>query len=97
VKRRGITRANASSHSVSRFSSRLSTGEMAPVTGTYRVVHQEHRPDHDAVIIRGENLPACRTCKGDVQVIVQSQASHITHDFDFAGPNLLIVGIAVQS
>jgi len=51
------------------------TGEVAPVTGIYRVVHQEHRPDHDAVIIRSENLPACRTCNGDVQFIVESQAS----------------------
>jgi hypothetical protein len=74
-----------------RFRRAYLPGEMAPVTGVYRVVHQEHRPDHDAVIIRGENLPACRRCKGAVQFIVQSQASHITHDFDFAGPSLHIV------
>jgi len=64
----------------------LRPGEMAPVTGIYRVVHQEHRPDHDAVVIRGENFPACRTCKGAVRFIVQTQASHLMHDFDFAGP-----------
>jgi hypothetical protein len=66
-------------------------GQMAPITGIYRVIHQEHRPDHDAAIIRGEQFPACRTCKAAVRFIVQAQASHILHDFDFAGPSLHIV------
>jgi len=66
-------------------------GQMAPATGVYLVVHNEHRPDHDAVLIRGEEFPSCRTCKAAVRFIVQRQASHITHDFDFAGPNLQIV------
>lgn len=74
-----------------RFRRAYAPGEMAPVTGVYRVVHQEHRPDYDAVLIRGEQFPACRTCKAAVRFIVQTQASHILHDFDFAGPTLPIV------
>jgi hypothetical protein len=64
---------------------------MAPVTGIYRVIHQEHRANHDAVVIRGEEFPPCRTCRAAVRFTVHSQASYITHDMDFAGPSLQIV------
>jgi hypothetical protein len=74
-----------------RFRRAYAKGEVAPVTGIYRVMHLEHRPDHHAVLIRGENFPAFRTCKGAVQFIVHSQASRILHDFDFGGPTLQIV------
>jgi hypothetical protein len=66
-------------------------GEIAPVSGIYTVQHHEHRPEHSAVLIRGEEFPACRTCKGEVRFAVSQQSSHITHDWDFAGPRLMVV------
>jgi len=67
-------------------------GDLAPITGVYMVVHGSvHRPPHEAVIIRGEQLPACRTCKLDVYFTVVQPMSHITHDWDFSGPEHLII------
>jgi hypothetical protein len=67
-------------------------GELAPVTGIYRVIHgRGHRPEHTAIVLRGEVLPPCRTCGVDVSFRVDRQSSHITHDMDFAGPTSLIV------
>jgi hypothetical protein len=66
-------------------------GEHAPVTGIYRVTHAEHRAPHRAIVLRGEVFPLCRTCKDAVTFTVAHQASHITHDFDFAGPGALVL------
>lgn len=67
-------------------------GQNAPVTGLYRVHHgATHREDHDVVIIRGEEFPACRLCKGQVTYTIKQQASHITHDIDFTAPTALIL------
>jgi len=57
------------------------------VTGIYLVRHNpQHRPSHEAVIVRGETLPSCRTCKSRITYEVLRVASHITHDWDFSGP-----------
>lgn len=62
----------------------LSPGELAPVSGIYRVVHLSgHREPHLAVIIRGEQLPSCRTCKGNVRFAVVQMASHVTTRLGF--------------
>ncbi len=62
-------------------------GEFAPVTGVYIVEHLGgHRTPHEVVIIRGEELPACRYCRAKVEFTVKLQASHVTHDIDFSGP-----------
>ena len=67
-------------------------GQTAPVSGLYRVTHLTgHRPPHLAVVIRGEELPACRLCRGAVEYSVHRHASHITHDADFTGPTSLIL------
>jgi len=67
-------------------------GELAPITGIYLVVHgSRHRTPHEVVIIRGEHLPACRTCKVDTFFEIVRPISHITHDWDFSGPNNLVV------
>ena len=61
-------------------------GDLAPVTGIYLVQHHpRHRPPHEAIVIRGEQLPPCRTCKSEVLYEVRRQLSHITHDWDFSG------------
>jgi hypothetical protein len=66
--------------------------ELVPITGIYRVTHRPElhdRPPHDAVLIRGEEFPKCRTCHEKVKYEIKVQCSHITHDFDFSGPGRL--------
>jgi hypothetical protein len=66
--------------------------DLVPVTGIYRVTHVPElhdREPHDAVLIRGEEFPKCRTCNSRVQYEIRIQCSHITHDFDFSGPGRL--------
>jgi len=67
-------------------------GELAPITGIYLVSHgTRHRERHEVVIIRGEQLPTCRTCKLNLSYEIVRPISHITHDWDFSGPHTLTV------
>lgn len=67
-------------------------GVLAQISGIYRVTHlTRHRKSHLAVIIRGEQLPSCRTCKDNVRFELVQMASHVTHDWDFAAPSGLSV------
>ncbi len=68
-------------------------GETAPVSGIYTVLHQTHRENHEVVILRGEELPFCRSCQVEVRFQVKQQASHVTHDWDFAGPGSLVLSV----
>lgn len=71
---------------------KLRPGELAPITGIYLVHHgSKHRERHEVVIIRGEQLPTCRTCKLNVTFEIVRPVSHITHDWDFSGPFNLVV------
>lgn len=63
-------------------------GEMVPVSGIYLVVHHEHRPNHEAIAIQGEEFPTCRICKSQVRFHLSQAVPHMTHDFDLAGPAL---------
>jgi hypothetical protein len=73
-------------------------GDLAPITGTYRVTHGvPHRDRHQVVIIRGEHLPTCRTCQLNVSFEIVRPVSHVTHDWDFAGPHNLAVKPQLQS
>lgn len=67
-------------------------GDLAPITGIYLVSHgSRHRDRHEVVIIRGELLPTCRTCKLNIAYEVVRPVSHITHDWDFSGPSNLAI------
>jgi hypothetical protein len=38
------------------------TGDIAPETGIYMVVHSAHRLPHEAVVIQGQRFPKCQKC-----------------------------------
>jgi PilZ domain-containing protein len=65
---------------------RFRPGELAPVTGVYLARHaRQHRAPHEVVVIRGEQLPPCRTCKLQITFEVVKPVSHVLHDWDFSG------------
>ena len=71
---------------------RFRPGDLAPITGIYVVIHDlRHREPHEVVIIRGEQLPPCRTCKAEMCYEIVRAVSHVTHDWDFSGPNNLVI------
>jgi hypothetical protein len=45
----------------------------------------EHRPPHQVLVIRGEELPVCRICKQAVRFEILETVSYVCHDIDFAG------------
>ncbi len=61
-------------------------GQLVPTSGIYTAVHQEHRPPHEVVAIRGEEFPPCRVCREEVRFQVATSAPHMMHDFDLTGP-----------
>ncbi len=61
-------------------------GETVAVTGVYRVVHAQHRADHEVVAINGDILPTCRVCQSKVRFYVERAMNYAAHDWDLAGP-----------
>jgi hypothetical protein len=67
---------------------RFQVGDRAPESGTYRVRHRGHRDDHNVIVVRGDEFPACRYCKSAPTFILEDAADYIAHDLDFAGTSL---------
>jgi hypothetical protein len=65
-------------------------GESAPVSGIYRVTHIAHRAPHEVILIAAEEFPPCRTCRNEVSFEVLRPVSHAMHDWDLAGPAVLM-------
>ncbi len=63
------------------------TGEVAPVTGIYRVVHAGHRLPHHGILLRGEKFPPCRTCLDAVTFMLLRAAGHMASDSDLEDVN----------
>jgi PilZ domain len=73
---------------------RYHPGELAPVSGIYRITHYAgHRDPHEAILIRGEEFPICRACHRNVSFEMTRNLSHATHDWDFAGVTGLTVAL----
>ena len=75
---------------LARFRSTYRAGDTAPVSGLYMVSHaKQHRASHASVILQGDVLPSCRTCKDKVTFTLDQTVEYLLHDMDFAGPELL--------
>jgi hypothetical protein len=66
------------------------------VSGVYRVVHHEHRPDHTVLALAGDVLPECRMCRGKVRFTLETATDYATHDWDLAGPAVNIKKAAAE-
>jgi hypothetical protein len=69
----------------------LSPGEYAATSGIYQVIHKRHRADHLVTIVKGDQLPSCRRCKGAVRFVLWMQAGYAMQDWDLSGPELFLV------
>lgn len=66
-------------------------GQAAPCSGFYRVIHDEHRPDHLVCVVKGDVFPACRKCTARVRFQLWIEAAYVTQDWDLSGPDLSFV------
>ncbi len=69
----------------------LTAGDTVPESGVYRAIHRGHRAPHPLVALKGESFPACRSCGPRVRFELLEAVPHATHDWDFAGPSLVLV------
>ncbi len=54
-------------------------------------MHRAHRAPHPVVVLKGETFPSCRGCGSQVRFELVEVVPHATHDWDFAGPSLVLV------
>ena len=58
-------------------------GDGIPDSGVYLVVHQEHRPTHEATLVAGKPFPVCARCGNAVRFQLLRTACSIEKDADF--------------
>ena len=58
--------------------------ERVPISGVYRVVHNGHRPDHEATLLADEVFPSCLVCGDKVRFDLSHSAESIVEDKDFS-------------
>ena len=58
-------------------------GDPVPQSGVYRVVHRDHRSDHEATLLAGGIFPRCSNCGEHVRFHLQRAAEGIRRDADF--------------
>lgn len=49
-------------HGVSSADQPYKSGDEAPESGVYTVMHDQHRPNHVVTVLKGERFPACAQC-----------------------------------
>jgi len=60
-------------------------GQKVPSSGVYRVLHKDHRDEHDATLREGELFPTCTVCANGVRFRLVQSANLIDADRDFVG------------
>ena len=60
-------------------------GDTVPRSGIYLVVHDQHRREHEAVVLDGAPFPECKHCGQDVSFRLLRSAAPIENDHDFSG------------
>ncbi|HZU21822.1 MAG TPA: response regulator [Terriglobales bacterium] len=70
---------------------RFAPGELSPRSGVYRITHDGHRPDHEAVVMGGVRFPQCRICGHAVrfELVLATKGSAATQS---QNPSILIAG-----
>jgi hypothetical protein len=65
--------------------------ERVPISGVYRVMHDQHRADHLVTAIFGEDFPRCRKCGNLVRFQLWMEIEYMPRDWDLSGPNLQLL------
>jgi thymidylate kinase len=73
----------AAMHGASRADGVYKSGDEAPESGVYTVIHDRHRPSHVATVFKGERFPACAQCGSLVRFALVRPATPIADDADF--------------
>jgi hypothetical protein len=58
--------------------------ERVSTSGVYRVVHNGHRPEHEATLLEDEIFPTCAACGDKVRFQLSHKAASIRQDKDFS-------------
>lgn len=70
-------------HGASKAERVFRAGDLAPESGVYSVVHEDHRPTHAATLFKGERFPSCSRCGDKVRFVLSRPAAVISEDLDF--------------
>lgn len=69
----------------------LAPFQRAPVSGVYRVHHDQHRSEHLVTVVEGDEFPRCRKCQAAVRFQLWMEVEYVARDWDLSGPNLRLL------